>query len=150
MCTITRGLVGFNQLIPMLVLLSCHYRECVQVRLQQEKIRRSLKVRRRAQEPSSCPQVRGDLGTRGTSTSIFLSVLVWVTGDAGQRDSCCGLRQGNRKWYLLWLLHSGVGCSFCQPRASLPAQLSLQQYTRPCRHAPSNFGAKSCSSVLKI
>lgn len=121
MCTITRGLVGFNQLIPMLVLLSCHYRECVQVRLQQEKIRRSLKVRRRAQEPSSCPQVSGDLGTGGTSTSIFLSVLVWVTGDAGQRDSCCGLRQGNRKRYSFVLVTPPGGWMLSLPAPSIPA-----------------------------
>jgi len=59
MCTITRGLAGFDQLIPMLVLLSCRYRECVHVRLQQQKIRNSLKVRKRAQEPRFFSQVDG-------------------------------------------------------------------------------------------
>lgn len=95
MCTITWSLEGFNQLIPMLVLLSCHYRECVQVRLPQQKMRRhSLKVRKREQEPTFCPQVSREFGDQGNKSIplSYLSVLVWGMGDAGKRDSCCGFR----------------------------------------------------------
>lgn len=127
MCIFTWSLLGFNQPIPMLVLLSCHYRGSVQVSLQEQETRQSLKVRDRAQELSCSPQVRVGVGS---STSIFLR-MAWGPGDA-ENPAAGSCRVREKEICFLCLFSSEVGAHFASPEHSCPAtaaHLPLQPYT---------------------
>lgn len=70
--------------------------------------------------------MNGGFGDQGNKY-LYLSVLVWGTGNAERRDSSVQSgRVTENRICLLWLPYSGGRCSVCQARASLPEQLRCQ------------------------
>lgn len=147
---LTWSLLGFTHPIPMLVLLSCHYRDSVQASLQKQKTRAVSEG-----EGQSTGAELLSIGKRGTGDK-YLS----LTHDGLGSQRCwaenpavgsCRVREEDIFFSLLTPLRGR--CSVYQPRASLPAQgipAQPQQHAHLCRHAPSHFVARHCRSLLKM